>query len=105
MDEAHRLNEKSGLYQNQGENQVKEIINAAKCSIFFIDKHQKIHIKDYGSIEAIKHYAEELGAIVEHIKLSSQFRCNGSDGYLSWLDNVLQIEETANYDEFNFDYT
>lgn len=29
-------------------------------------------------------------------KLSSQFRCNGSDGYLSWLDNTLQIRETAN---------
>ena len=28
VDEAHRLNEKSGLYQNQGENQIKEIIGA-----------------------------------------------------------------------------
>ena len=26
VDEAHRLNEKSGLYSNQGENQIKEII-------------------------------------------------------------------------------
>ena len=105
VDEAHRLNEKSGLFQNLGENQVKEIINASKCSIFFIDKHQKVHIKDYGSIDAIKYYAKEVGAQIEHIKLSSQFRCNGSDGYLSWLDNVLQIDETANYDGFNFDYT
>lgn len=105
IDEAHRLNEKSGLFQNLGENQVKEIINASKCSIFFIDKHQKVHIKDYGSIDVIKHYAKELGAQVGHIKLSSQFRCNGSDGYLLWLDNILQIDETANYDGFNFDYT
>ena len=29
-DEAHRLNEKSGLYQNMGENQVMEIIRAAR---------------------------------------------------------------------------
>ena len=104
VDEAHRLNEKSGLFQNLGENQVKEIINAAKCSIFFIDKNQRVHIKDYGSIEAIEHFAEELGAEIEHIKLTSQFRCNGSDGYLAWLDDVLQIEETANYDGFDFDY-
>jgi hypothetical protein len=36
IDEAHRLNEKSGMFSNLGENQIKEIINAAKCSIFFI---------------------------------------------------------------------
>ena len=38
VDEAHRLNEKSGMFHNMGENQVKEIIHAAKCSIFFIDE-------------------------------------------------------------------
>jgi DUF2075 family protein len=38
VDEAHRLNEKSGLYGNLGENQIKELIDSAKCSIFFIDE-------------------------------------------------------------------
>ena len=37
-DEAHRLNEKSGRVQNMGENQIKEIIHAAYCSVFFIDE-------------------------------------------------------------------
>jgi DUF2075 family protein len=37
-----------------------------------------------------------MGADVHLEHLSSQFRCNGSDGYLSWLDNALQIRETAN---------
>ena len=104
VDEAHRLNKKSGLFGNLGENQVKEIINASKFSVFFIDKHQKISLKDYGSIEAIEHYAKELGADIKKIKLESQFRCNGSDGYLSWLDDVLELEDTANYNGFNFDY-
>lgn len=104
VDEAHRLNEKSGLFSNLGENQVKEIINASKFSVFFIDKHQKISLKDYGSVEAIYEFASEFNADIEHIKLASQFRCNGSDGYLSWLDDVLEIEETANFDGFDFDY-
>ncbi len=30
------------------------------------------------------------------LELTSQFRCNGSDGYLAWLDNTLDIRETAN---------
>src|SRR5699024_4583748 len=46
VDEAHRLNEKSGMFQNLGENQVKELINAAKTTIFFIDEHQKVTIKE-----------------------------------------------------------
>ena len=39
-DEAHRLNEKSGRYSNKGENQIKEIINSSKFSIFLIDENQ-----------------------------------------------------------------
>lgn len=104
VDEAHRLNEKSGLFSNLGENQVKEIINASKFSVFFIDKHQKVSLKDYGSVEAIREYAKFFDAEVEQIQLTSQFRCNGSDGYLSWLNDILEIEETANFDGFDFEY-
>ena len=96
IDEAHRLNKNSGLYGNLGENQIVEIIRAAKFSVFFVDDRQKVHIKDIGSKKAILKYAESCGAIAHMVKLSSQFRCNGSDGYLSWLDNTLQIRETAN---------
>ena len=104
VDEAHRLNKKSGLFGNLGENQIKEIINAAKFSIFFIDKHQKVTLKDYGSISEIEKYARLFKAETKKIKLESQFRCNGSDGYLSWLTDVLEIEKTANYDGFDFDF-
>ena len=34
----------------------------------------------------------------------SQFRCNGSDGYLSWADHALQIRETANTTLADIDY-
>ncbi|PQA55656.1 DUF2075 domain-containing protein [Siphonobacter curvatus] len=96
VDEAHRLNEKSGLFSNLGENQVKEIINTAECSIFFLDENQRIHLKDIGSEEEIARWASAANAQVTTLELSSQFRCSGSDGYLAWLDQVLQIRETAN---------
>lgn len=38
VDEVHRLNEKSGLYGNLGDNQIKEIIEASKCSVFLLMK-------------------------------------------------------------------
>jgi len=96
VDEAHRLNAKSGLFQNLGDNQIKEIINAAQFSVFFIDENQRVTLKDIGSVETIRKYAKEAGAEVYEDQLQSQFRCNGSDGYLSWLDNTLGINETAN---------
>lgn len=104
VDEAHRLNAKSGMFKNMGENQIKEIINSAQLSIFFIDENQKVTLHDIGEKEAIAGFANELGATVHESKLTSQFRCNGSDGYLSWLDQVLQISETANTDLDNIDY-
>ena len=104
VDEAHRLNEKSGLFQNKGENQIKEIISAAKFSIFFIDENQKVTLKDIGSEDLIKKYAREQGAGIYTYELDSQFRCNGSDGYLAWIDNILEIRETANFDIEGFDY-
>ena len=92
VDEAHRLNEKSGLFQNKGENQIKEIINASKLSVFFIDEAQKVTLNDIGSVEEIKKYANILGAKVHEDTLTAQFRCNGSDGYLNWLNDVLEIK-------------
>ena len=105
-DEAHRLNAKSGMFQNLGENQIKEIIHASKVSVFLIDEKQKVTTSDIGSIELIKKFAEEENSIVyygEELNLVSQFRCNGSDGYLAFLDNLLEIKETANY-TFDMDY-
>ena len=104
VDEAHRLNEKSGMFSNLGENQVKEIINASRFSVFFIDEDQKVTMKDVGSVDMIEEFSAQLGAKVKHVELESQFRCNGSDGYLAWLDNALDIRQTANFDTMDFDY-
>ena len=106
IDEAHRLNEKSGLYANLGNNQIEEIIRAAKCAVFFIDEDQRVTWKDIGRTSEIESWARRAGAAVTHLKLESQFRCSGSDGYLAWLDQVLGIRETANAvlegDDFDF---
>ena len=95
-DEAHRLNEKSGMFKNIGENQIKEIIKSSKLSIFFIDEDQKVTFSDIGSNEEIEKWAKLESANIYHMALESQFRCNGSDGYLAWLDDILEIRETAN---------
>ena len=95
VDEAHRLNAKSGIFK-KGENQIKEIIHAAKLSVFFLDQDQRVTLQDIGERTEIKRFAAEGSANLTELKLESQFRCNGSDGYLSWVNSSLQIEETAN---------
>lgn len=104
VDEAHRLNAKSGIFANKGENQIKEIINASKFSIFFIDEYQRVHVNDIGSKEEIKKWAKYFNANVYEGQLISQFRCNGSDGYLAFIDNLLEIRDTANVDLEGIDY-
>lgn len=96
VDEAHRLNEKSGMFNHLGENQMKEIMFSSRFSIFFIDENQRVTLKDFGSKAEIKKQANELGVHVTTGFLASQFRCDGSDGYIAWLDDLLGIRETAN---------
>ena len=104
VDESHRLNEKSGMFHNMGENQIKEIIHAAYCSVFFIDESQRVTMDDIGSVAEIERWAKEEGSELYYLELASQFRCNGSDGYLAWLDDVLEIRETANASLEGIDY-
>lgn len=98
VDEAHRLNEKSGLFRNLGEHQIKELIYAAKTSVFLIDEDQRVTIHDIGKKSEIIDFAKMQSANIIELELASQFRCNGSDGYLAWLDNVLNIKNTANHE-------
>ncbi len=105
-DEGHRLTAKTQLGPKiSGENQIKEIINASLCSVFFIDERQRVTLSDIGSVDEIKKWANKMNCDITEMELLSQFRCNGSDGYLAWIDDVLEIRETANPDmeEIDFD--
>ena len=90
VDEAHRLKLRS-QYAKGGVNQIKEIIEAARTTVFFIDEAQKVTWLDIGEIAAIEEFAAELGAEVDHLELSSQFRCGGSDDYMAWIDGSLGV--------------
>ncbi len=106
VDEAHRLKMKSGMFKNLGENQVKEIINTAKTSVFFIDEAQKVTWSDVGEISMIEEQAKFAGALVERLELTSQFRCSGSDDYMAWLDETLGVgpESTHYFSPEKFDF-
>ena len=109
VDEAHRLVKK--MYGDwNGENQVKECIAASLLTIFMLDEDQAVTTKDIGSVEEISKWCKALGSTIitrEETKLVSQFRCNGSDAYIQFIDNLLQRGEEAvdvPLSELNYDF-
>ena len=102
VDEAHRLQEKSGIHNNIGENQIKEIIHASRSTVFFVDEQQMITLKDIGTIANIKYYAKFYQASIIELELTSQFRCNGSDSYLDFVEAFLYNRRDTVH--FNFDF-
>jgi DUF2075 family protein len=111
VDEAHRL-VKNQYGDFHGVNQIKECIDASRLCVFFIDESQRITTKDIGSTDAIKKWALLEGVKAENIQsgseyvLHSEFRCNGSDAYVAFLDNFLGIRKTAHpfFDFEGFDF-
>lgn len=98
VDEAHRLNRRSGMFQNKGVNQISEIISASRLSVFFLDEGQRIDHRDIGSTEEIRKCAGELGAIVhdgEEFRLISEFRCGGSDAFLSFVEELIGVKPSG----------
>jgi DUF2075 family protein len=99
VDEAHRLKNRAHMYR--GKNMVEDMVRAARITIFFLDETQRVSWNDLGSIDTIKQAAQKYKSkFHEPFKLTAQYRCNGSTGYLNWLDDVLQIRETGNYDNW-----
>ena len=111
-DESHRIRATSvNRYQKKedrtGLPQIEEMMNAAKVGVFFIDDLQVVRPKEVGSVQYIKHFAEDKGCKVLEYQLEVQFRCFGSDAFVNWVDNTLGIRRTANViwerkEEFDF---
>ena len=80
-----------------------------KKLIFFVSyltraESQRVTLSDIGTVSEIVKWADGLNSEVQEMELVSQFRCDGSDGYLAWLDDVLEIRQTANFDMKDIDY-
>lgn len=100
-DEAHRIRKTSNSRftprtQQSNKPQMQEILNAAKVSVFFIDDKQVVRPDEIGSSGFIREQALSNNCRIFDYQLEAQFRCAGSDGFVSWINNTLDIERTAN---------
>jgi uncharacterized protein len=100
-DEAHRIRETSNnRYTPRARRstgpQIGELINASKTCVFFIDDDQGVRPDEIGSSDYIRNYAKQQKYKLFEYELEAQFRCAGSDGFVNWINNTLQIRRTAN---------
>jgi DUF2075 family protein len=111
-DEAHRIRETSNNRftpkQKQSKlPQIQELLRASRTSVFFIDNNQIVRPGEIGSTDYIKKEAEKAYCEVREFELEAQFRCAGSEAFVSWINNTLGIQRTAHVmwnqgDEFDF---
>ncbi len=100
-DEAHRIWPKDLDRFKKAEDRnsapiVEQLIRASKVSVFFVDNHQIIRPNEVGTSSYIEEHAKTMNTDVLKFKLEAQFRCQGSDAFVNWIDNTLEIEKTAN---------
>lgn len=109
VDEAHRIQKNANSQYTRAENrtdlpQIDTLVRAAKVTVFFIDDKQAIRGVEIGSAQLVKEAAKRWNAKVEECELTSQFRCNGSDNYMDWLEQVLYNKPvTAIFHKEDFD--
>ena len=61
-----------------------------------IDDLQVVRPGEIGSTDLIRSAAKKRQSTLQEFELEAQFRCNGSDEFINWVDNTLGIRRTAN---------
>jgi len=100
-DEAHRIRTTSNhrftrVAFRSERPQIQEIVEAARVSVFFVDDQQIVRPNEIGSSTLMRSAAADNGAVLHENWLETQFRCAGSEGFVNWVDNTLDIRKTAN---------
>jgi hypothetical protein len=95
VDEAHRIRAKSVpkvvAARRPKISQLEELIRAAKVTVLFMDTNQIIEPGESGDPEHVAALAQSLGVKFSRHQLRAQFRCDGSDEYLRWADDLLSL--------------
>ena len=93
VDEAHRIRAKSVpkvvAARRPKIPQLEELVRAAKVTVLFMDTNQIIEPDESGDPEHVAALAQSLGVKFTRHQLRAQFRCDGSDEYLRWADDLL----------------
>lgn len=97
LDEAHRIRESSvnrwtKAEYRSGRPQIDELLSAARVPVFLLDEHQVVRPGEQGTVEDIERHAAARRIPVRRISLDEQFRCGGSEAFVTWVKRLLGLE-------------
>jgi uncharacterized protein len=100
-DESHRVRRTSAnrftpKEKRTGKPQLEELLNAARVPVFFIDDFQIVRPGEIGSSTLIRDAVARHGYRLREYQLEAQFRCAGSEAFVNWIENTLDVRPTAN---------
>jgi DUF2075 family protein len=98
-DEAHRMWQKSfsrwiSKEKYSGKLQIEELIHASRVTVFFIDDAQSVRCGEIGTSQYVIETAKKTGCAIYDYQLEAQFRCSGSDAFINWITNTLEVKTT-----------
>lgn len=98
LDEAHRVRETSvNRYTKAalrtGRPQLDELVDTARVPVFLLDQNQVVRPGELGTVGDITAFARGKGLDVIEIDLNAQFRCGGSELFVSWVERLLGLVE------------
>ncbi len=112
LDEAHRIRTISTsrftpAKARTGKSQIDDILDSTRTSVFFIDDLQVVRPGEVGSTDLIREAAAKRSIEIREFELEAQFRSNGSDSFIHWVDNTLELARTPQVlwpmdDDFDF---
>ena len=112
LDEAHRIRTISTsrftpAKARTGKAQIDDILDSTRTSVFFIDDLQVVRPGEVGSTDLIREAAAKRSIEIQEFELEAQFRSNGSDSFIQWVDNTLELARTPQVlwpmdDDFDF---
>ena len=78
-----------------------------RSRVFFIDDLQVVRPGEVGSAQLIARRGRDRRPVFEH-ELEAQFRCGGSEAFVGWVENTLDLRRTPYMlwdpsEEFDFD--
>ncbi|MEU3494977.1 DNA/RNA helicase domain-containing protein [Kitasatospora cineracea] len=88
IDEAHRVPARP-QHSTGFPGALDRLIQQVGVLVLFLDERQIVRPWEGVTLPQIRHYAEATGVQPEYVDLTTQFRCNGSQAYFQWVDQVF----------------
>ena len=90
LDEAHRARTYPNARRGRFPTILGNLIDRAAVTVLFLDEQQIIRPTEGITLAELQQHADDRGLVFAHVNLTTQFRCNGSDTYRRWIDDLLE---------------